>query len=218
MNEVLIDIEGNNYKTVKIGKQIWMAENLKCSHYKNGDQVLISKNHRQCSQHLLYGESAVYISKDDSSEYQKYGLLYSPKIMLDARAIAPEGWHIPRLDDWKELVTYSGGEDVAGRKLKSVEGWKREKNQPRTYGYKICEFGGTNDFGFSSLPSGKMDSSYQNAIDVGMYAHYWAAEEQRVSNDISWYGFVNLNYYNGNINMGVTYTSCYRAIRCVKNV
>lgn len=217
MEDLLTDIEGNRYKTVKIGNQIWMSENLRVSHYNNGQPVLVSKNKEQCRLHLTYKESAVYISEEDSSNYLKYGLLYSPNILFNKQSIAPSGWHIPSLEEWKELVDFLGGNDNAGRKLKSKNGWKRESNQPSTYQYNVCEFGGTDDFGFSALPSGMMQTHYPNAFDVGMYAHYWAADQQKVSNRTTWFGYFTLNYYKGNVEMGCSNISSYYAIRCVKD-
>ena len=218
MNNLLIDIDGNQYKTAQIGNQVWMAENLKVRHFRNGEPILISRDRSRCESHINSKKSAVYISEEDNSEYLKYGFLYSPEIMFDERNLAPEGWHIPTLLEWKELVRYLGGADVAGRKLKSSQGWKRESNQPPTYGYKICEFGGTNDFGFSALPSGMMESCYQNAIDVGMYAWYWAADKHKSIQSRTRYGYFNLNYYKGNSTMACSPINKYLAIRCIKDL
>lgn len=219
MNNILIDIDGNQYKTVEIGNQIWMAENLKVRHFRNGEPILISKDRMRCARHINLKESAVYISEDDKSEYIKYGLLYTPKIMFDDRCVAPKGWHIPTLSEWEKLVMFLGGMDVAGRKLKNEHGWKREYNQPSTYSYyKKCEFGGSNDFGFSALPSGMMETCYEKAFDVGMYAWYWAADQQKASETTNWYGYFNLNYYKGNVKMGCTAINSYLAIRCLKDL
>lgn len=215
-SEILFDIDGNKYNTVKIGDQTWMSENLKVSHFRNGDKILLSKNRRECELHIR-SESAVYISEDDPTNYIKYGFLYTPHAIFDERGLAPEGWRIPSLEDWETLVNFLGGKEIAGRKLKSQTGWKRETDQPSTYKFRPCEFGGTNETGFSALPSGRMQTIYQKAYDVGMYAWYWATDKKKVGDRITWYSYFNLNYYKGNVSYGCTFIKDYLAIRCVKN-
>ena len=215
-SEILIDIDGNLYNTVEIGTQTWMTDNLKVRHYRNGDEILVSKNKRDCKWHIR-NESAVYISDEDSTNYIKYGFLYTPHAMLDPRGLTPDGWRVPSLNDWEVLVNFLGGKEIAGRKLKSQTGWKRETDQPSTYKFKPCEFGGTNESGFSAQPSGRMQTMYQKAFDVGMYAWYWAADSTKVSERTTWYGYFNLNYYKGNASFGCTYIQDYLAIRCLKN-
>lgn len=84
MNEkVVLDIDGNPYNTVKIGNQVWMAENLRSTHYRNGEKIVVSKNRRECEWHIR-NESAVYFSQKDPTNYIKYGLLYTPFAMFDA--------------------------------------------------------------------------------------------------------------------------------------
>jgi len=216
MNELLIDIECNVYETIKIGNQIWMAENLRVSHFNNGDELNIAKNRRQCE--YARKTPTVYKSIEDSTNYIQYGLLYNSFTVFDKRNIAPSGWHIPTIEDWEELVNFLGGKDIAGRKLKSQTGWKREVNQPPSYGYKPRpEFGGTNESGFTALPNGKMITCYQNAYDVGMYSWNWASSQKEVSERTTWYGYFSLNYYNASVAMGYTYIKDFLGIRCVKN-
>ena len=214
-SEELFDIDGNRYNTALIGEQIWMTDNLRVRHYRNGEEILVSKNRRDCEWHVR-GKSAVYIAEEDPTNYTKYGFLYTPNAILDPRGIAPEGWRVPSLADWEALVNYLGGKEIAGRKLKSRTGWKRETDQPSTYKFKPCEFGGTNESGFSALPSGRMQTIYPKAFDVGMYAWYWATDLVEWEH-ATWRGYFNINYYKGNVSFGCTYLDDYLAIRCVKN-
>ena len=95
--------DGITYKTVKIGTQIWMAENLA---YKT-----------------KIGSCAY---KKDENFVATYGRLYTWEA---AQLACPEGWHLPSEAEWKQLKDYLGGEDVAGEKLKSVSGWKTEEGK-----------------------------------------------------------------------------------------
>jgi uncharacterized protein (TIGR02145 family) len=91
------DIDGNVYKTVKVGEQWWMAENLRVTRNPEGNPI------------------TSYFYRDDPDEYGKHGKLYTWAVAMDgsdkekAQGIAPEGWHIPSISDWKELVEYLGG-------------------------------------------------------------------------------------------------------------
>lgn len=90
--------DGITYKTVKIGTQTWMAENL------------------------AYKAISWYWAADDDVSYvAKYGYLYNWEI---AKTISPPGWHLPSDSEWTILINYIGGEDNAGKKLKATSGWK----------------------------------------------------------------------------------------------
>ncbi len=109
------DIEGYEYKTVKIGEQWWMAENLKVKHYRNGDTISTGHSNQEWP-NLSTGAYAVYDNNDSNAN--TYGYLYSWYAVNDSRNIAPEGWHIPTDEEWQTLVEYLGGSSVAGGKLK----------------------------------------------------------------------------------------------------
>ena len=94
------DIEGNVYKTLKIGGQFWMVENLKVTKYRNGDLIPHITDNTEWGS-LKSGAYCYY--DNDINNYNTYGLLYNGYTIKDEREIAPEGWHIPTSDDWKIL-------------------------------------------------------------------------------------------------------------------
>jgi len=99
--------DGKNYKTVKIGSQTWMAQNLD---YHGEDGYL----------GLCYGdEPQKKIKKPENCK--KYGRLYD---WNEAIKTCPKGWHLPSNKEWQTLVDFAGGDDVAGKKLKAKNGWK----------------------------------------------------------------------------------------------
>ncbi len=124
------DIEGNTYKTIKIGTQTWMAENLKTTKYKDGSEIPNITNNGD------------YDNNPANSE--TYGRLYNWYTVDDDKGVCPEGWHVPDDAEYTVLTDYLGGESVAGGKMKETgtEHW----NSPNT--------GATNESGFTGLPRG----------------------------------------------------------------
>jgi uncharacterized protein (TIGR02145 family) len=110
----LIDIDGNKYKTVKIGSQEWMAENLKVTKYNDG--VTIPKVNSYDEWPLL--KSGAYVNYNEDVEYDAvYGKLYNGYAVITNK-VCPSGWHVPTLSDWKKLEDKVGGSDIAANKLK----------------------------------------------------------------------------------------------------
>ena len=135
------DIDGNVYETVIIGDQLWMAENLKVTHYRNGDEIPTGYSNDDWS-NLFTGAYAVY--DDDPSNAEIYGNLYSWYAIDLETGVCPEGWHVPTDDEYILLTDYLGGNDIAGGKMKEagLEHW----DSPNT--------GATNESGFTGLPGG----------------------------------------------------------------
>lgn len=151
------DIDGNVYKTVRIGNQIWMAEDLKVAHYRNGDPICNIER----SVNLSKLTSGAWCYNNSIFENEtKHGNLYNWFAVTDSRDIAPYGWHIPTYTEWTNLVTYLGGESVAGDKLREagVKHWE----SPNA--------GATNKSGFTALPGGARS---HNLFDITRSAGFW---------------------------------------------
>jgi len=118
--------DGKKYRTVKIGKQTWMAENL---NYKIGKSVCYDNKESNC---------------------QKYGRLYDWKTAMKA---CPAGWHLPSDEEWEALTDFVGGEETAGTKLKSKTGWSTDEGYKAAtddYGFSALAGGyGKSDGSFS---------------------------------------------------------------------
>jgi uncharacterized protein (TIGR02145 family) len=117
----LTDIDGNLYKTVKIGTQTWMAENLKTSSFSDGTEI------PYCPSSLSWtistkGAWSYYNS--DSINNRKYGKLYNWYAVSPTsngnKNLCPIGWHVPSDEDWTILSDYLGGDTVSGGKLKEI--------------------------------------------------------------------------------------------------
>jgi uncharacterized protein (TIGR02145 family) len=152
-----------DYKTVKIGNQIWMTENLNVDRFRNRDIIPEAKT---ATEWELAGENkqpAWCYYNNDPVNGKKYGKLYNWYAVNDSRGLAPEGYHIPSDSEWTTLTTYLGGENIAGEKMKSIIGWNENGN-------------GTNSSGFSGLPGGKR-GSYGTFNYVGKVGDWWSSKE-----------------------------------------
>lgn len=185
--DVLLDIDGNAYKTIKIGDQWWMAENLRVTHYRNGDAI----PHVSSSAFWNALATDAYCRYNNAdSNIAKYGLLYNGYAVDDSRNIAPAGWHIPSDEEWKQLEMYLGmvdteAEDTGwrgtneGSELKATSGWNEDGN-------------GTDESGFSALPGGQRfyNGTYQFE---GIMGFFWTSTEV-VSNDWNWSRYMDRNH------------------------
>lgn len=155
-----VTLEGRTYRTVKIGRQNWMAENLE---YKGVGNDTVG---------------ACYQSSQDSCK--KYGRLYrwaevmkladscnakrcSSQVQPRHQGICPTGWHVPNDADWDSLIASVGGSAGAGYKIMAKTGWERGMN-------------GTDQYGFTLLPAGfRLEDG--SSLQAGSYAFSWSASE-----------------------------------------
>jgi uncharacterized protein (TIGR02145 family) len=154
------DKDGNTYKTVKIGKQEWMAENLNVSHYRNGDEIPQVQDKEEWDK-LTTGAWCYYENFTENGTI--YGKIYNWYAVNDSRGLAPEGCHIPTDEEWTKLTDFLGGEQVTGPKLKSSTGWDED-------------FAGNNSSGFTALPGGyRTHDGY--FCNKGRNAIFWTSTE-----------------------------------------
>lgn len=135
--KTVTDFEGNIYNTVRIGDQVWTVENLKVSRYNNGDLI----NELESDYLWEYCNSTggyCYLNNDEENN-ELYGKLYNYYTLIDSRGICPDGWRLPKVEDFNTLVETV---DYQGKTLKSDEE------------YLWGEYYGTNKYGFSARPSG----------------------------------------------------------------
>ena len=155
----LTDFDGNQYQALSIGTQVWMTENLRVTHYRNGDALQSVTDNTEWETIQV----GAYCSYDNNpQDLPIHGLLYNSFAIEDSRNIAPNGWHVPSSEDWGTLVEYLGGELGAGGKLKQdVWGW----DAPNT--------GATNESGFSALASGSRRHPDGIFRFRTLYAFFW---------------------------------------------
>lgn len=205
--------DGQTYKTVTIGTQTWMAENLNYA-YKG-----VKYNYNDYT-----SDSSSWCYVNYASDCDKCGRLYTWAAAMDSaglvdpagagvgcgyrktcsaggtvRGICPEGWHLPTKSEWETLFTVVGGISKAGDMLKSTSGWNSGGN-------------GIDEYEFSVLPAGYRDND-GDFNDEGYYAYFWSSTE--VSGSYAWY-----------MNFGCSYSDVYEhdsnkdngfIVRCLKD-
>jgi uncharacterized protein (TIGR02145 family) len=197
--------ETKRYKTVVIGTQTWMAENLnhnvtgsKCG---NGN-TLNDANTTSCDTYgRLYNWAiAMTLSSDCNSSS------CSSKISARYQGVCPPGWHIPSDTEWGDLMQFinpncspTGNCDSAGTKLKSTSGWNNSGN-------------GTDNYGFTALPGGWGDES-NYLRDVGVEGGWWSTNES--NNSDAYYRIISydLKYTR----QGNYKKSTWRSVRCLQD-
>ncbi len=174
------------FKTITIGSQVWMTENLSVSVFRNGDIIPEAKTTTEWLA-AYKSESPVWCYyNNDPKNGKKYGKLYNWYAANDPRGLAPEGWHIPVDKEWRMLISASGGSGVAFSKLKASNG-------------------------FAALPAGAR--YYKNASfnHMGKITFWWTASKNDKWN--AWYHAMHFSYRrvgrdNGGMNTG-------HSVRCV---
>ena len=175
--------DGQIYKTVKIGDQVWMAENLNYADSVKTPSLLkrswcYNNKAENCAvAGRLYTWLAAIDSlklATDAANPQDCGLLKSCTLPDTVQGICPPGWHLPTDTEWIILFTEVGGESTAGKALKSQTGWNESGN-------------GSDAYGFSALPAGLRYSGGAFGLG-GYYAYFWSATETYSNPRYSYHG------------------------------
>jgi uncharacterized protein (TIGR02145 family) len=203
------DQDGNVYKTIVIGTQEWMAENLKASHYRNGDPIPIAVSNADWN---TTNGSACWYNNDSASYHCPYGKLYNWYAVSDQRNLCPQNWHVPTEHELNRLVKFLDAladtncltcsqSSTAGGKLKS------SGNQ-----YWLSpNLDANNSTGFSMLPAGFRSSTGFNGM--GNYGQIWSAFQANTFN-----GWLRETTYD----MGILFRYFYPMsngfpVRCIKD-
>ena len=182
-NSTSTDIDGNVYQTLVIGNQEWMIENLKVTHYRNGDPIPhITHNNTWAG----LSTGAYCYNNNNPANGNTYGALYNWYAVDDARGLAPAGWHVPTDEEIMELEMYLG----MSQSQADSAGWRgTNEGSKLAGGYDLWdskllrndpEF---NTSGFSLLPGGYRHCSGAFVFDRGRYGYLWSSTEYSVMNN-----------------------------------
>ncbi len=159
VDDTVKDIDGNVYKTVTIGNQIWMGENLRTTTYNDGTPITLMESDSGWNNSIT-GQYCWYM--DDKATYgSKYGALYN-WYAADRFKLCPDGWRVPNDNEWitlKNYLTNNGYKGTEGLVLKSKDGWNNGN--------------GTDNYGFKALPGGVRYSS--GFSEIGDFGYWWTS-------------------------------------------
>jgi uncharacterized protein (TIGR02145 family) len=224
------------FKSVKIGNQIWMTENLNVSTFRNGDPIMEAKTNEQWIKAGKTGKPAWCYYDNDSKNGAKYGKLYNWFAVIDKRGLVPTGWHIPSEKEWNKLINFLG-KDVC-KQMKTTFGWdefhsldlcqncslwNEDKLEKQSCNFckdlKVIESkesfsgNGTNKSGFSALPAGFRDFSGEFS-GIGTGGLWWTNTQSEYmlvkAIDLSSIYFEQINIFDGDEDLGLS-------VRCVKD-
>jgi len=179
------DIEGNIYNTIKIGNQVWMAENLRTTKYNDGTPI----PHIPDSIEWVFGTYThgycFYNNTTNTDTITKFGALYNWHVVnrFNTKKIAPEGWHVPTDSEWDTLQNYliingynwdgTKSEDKVAKSMASNTGWKPSDR----IGVIGNDMSSNNSSGFSALPGGHRNCS-GGFGHIGGFGKWWSRSSQ----------------------------------------
>jgi uncharacterized protein (TIGR02145 family) len=185
--------DGHKYKTVKIGQQVWLAENMAYLPSVSPSSVGSSKT----AIYYVYGFNGTDVdAAKATSNYSTYGVLYNWPAALKA---CPSGWHLPSEQEWDALASSVGGKNIAGKILKSKSRWARNGN-------------GIDEYGFMGLPGGRRVFNTVYAY-LAEYASFWTSRETSDDNAI----YKALSFSTNNLSFENYGKSNGFSVRYIKN-
>lgn len=206
-----VDGDGNHYGVVTIGEQVWMAENLKTTHYRNGTPIEYPGSDNSAWQNNSSGAYAWH--GNDINWKDKYGALYNWYATINNNELCPPGWQVPSDARWMELALYA----LTGNTLKSC----RQENSPlggdcstavhpRWDSHETIY--GVDEFGFSAFPGGHRYAfgSYDVIGNLGLW---WSSTESSTTGAWCW----GMNYDDSNVARGALNKGYGFSVRCLRD-
>ena len=195
---LVVDFEGNIYKTAKIGDQVWMAENLRSTRFSDGKEIPLIAD--SINWENLASPGLCWFDNDVANK-DPYGALYNG-YAIDSGKLCPSGWHVPGKEEWQQLITYLGDTTDAGGKLKETG----------TTHWYLPNTGADNSSGFTATGAGVryFEGSFTSLMK---YNGMWSATETG-SND-KW--FLGLYYKNASVTIAHRNNNYGFSVRCVKD-
>jgi uncharacterized protein (TIGR02145 family) len=193
------DIDGNSYKTVVIGTQTWMAENLKTTRYK--DSTAIPEISTDSDWAKTRSPAFAWYENNAQKYKMTYGALYKGYTVNNGN-LCPSGWHVPEDTDWMNLFVFLGGTEVAGDKLKEkgTTHWPNLPNSTKA----------TNESGFTALPGGSRSQAFG---DIGYSGYFWSSTEY--SSGSNWSYLIDFSFTN--VDRKVESKVDGLSVRCIKD-
>jgi uncharacterized protein (TIGR02145 family) len=194
----VVDIDGNIYKTVNINNKIWITENLRTTSYNDGVNIPLTTDADKWNN--LKSDGFCWYNNDDSYK-DTYGAIYNGYAIVKGN-LCPDGWHIPSVDEWRELSSALGDSTIAGGKMKEAgaDHWLSPNK------------GADNSSGFDGLPSGirYFEGTFSS---IQTYTAIWSSTE--TSDDNLW--SAGLYYADSGLSLNHKNKRYGFSVRCIKN-
>ncbi len=199
LTEPVTDIDGNTYKTVRIGTQVWMAENLRTTRLNDGVEITLTENESSWLKNT--GPGYCWYDNEETAYKDIYGALYNG-ISVNTGKLCPDGWHVPAKEDFQILIEFSGDSLSAGGKMK--ESGTRHWLAPNK--------GADNSTGFSALPGGVryFEGTFSSLLQ---FTGFWSETETETEGN--W--FLSLYYGDAKTKMDHKSKKYGLSVRCVQN-
>jgi uncharacterized protein (TIGR02145 family) len=193
------DIEGNIYKTVKVGTQVWIAENLKTARYNDGTDIPLITDSTMWRNLLAPGYC--WYNNDETTYKDPYGAIYNGYAVSNGQ-LCPVGWHVPEREEWKKLWEFLGDSISGGGKLKEAG----------TIHWRTPNKGANNSSGFTALAAGirYFEGTFSSVL---CYTSIWSATETGTNDQ--WY--VGLYYGDASVIMDHRSKKHGFSVRCIKD-
>ncbi len=209
------DYDGNTYKTIKIGNQVWMAENLKVTHYQNGG--IVESREMETSKWKKLSVGACTNPGGDKTKVSTYGKLYNWYAISDLRNIAPKGWHIPNDEEWRELELFLGidSDDIRDDMIIGEEFRGTDEGEKLKVSVAWVGRNGTNQYGFTALPAGLL-TQWGDYEGLGTDALFWSSTVANSGKYVTAF-YRRLKSNKRTIGQGVMDANAGLSIRCIKD-
>jgi uncharacterized protein (TIGR02145 family) len=204
LSQNILCAQNNQFNSTKLGNQIWMTENLNVERFRNGDIIEHIVDNKQWEMAGYYKKPAWCFYNNDPSTEGEYGRIYNLWAVLDARGLAPEGWHVPSKEEFEQMIIYLGGpEKIAA--VKSKSGWSVNKN-------------GNNSSNLNFLPSGYRyfhgEFTTPDALSSSVVG-FWTSTPVEDKSPGAWRCIIS--DLSTEIRLGEDISNCGYAVRCIKN-
>jgi uncharacterized protein (TIGR02145 family) len=204
---MVTDVDGNAYRTIKIGNQEWMVDNLRTTRYAD-ESVIPQVNNITTWQNTNMGAWSWY---DTTNNYDlPYGKLYNWYAVSDVKGLCPAGWHVPTDAEWTVLVTFldPGAVVVNGIQSQTAGGLMKESGLAH---WVYPNDGASNQSGFTGLPGGRRTSNGVFTM-LGFEGSWWTSTADLDN------GWLRALVYNHDyvLRGSMLKTSGY-SVRCLKN-
>ena len=212
ITDTIIDsIDGKIYKTIKIGNQWWMAENLAATKFNDGRVIaLITENEKWIA---LTTPAYCWYNNNYTTYGETYGALYN-WYAVNTDCLCPNGWHIPSDAEWKQLEINLGLEEseIDKKGIRGNNEGGKLKDVGSSY-WNSPNVGANNKSGFTAIPEGHRNWESGDFIDIGLFGTWWSSTED----DSSYAWRRTLHYNDDKIRRFTSHKRDGFSIRCIKD-